>query len=90
VHGASVPSDTVEGNDVVMYIDETMLERLFESMPFIAEGLNKLLVKRSDTSSDDGGARLKCCILRFAVRDTNQETRNVQPCSQIVANIAKS
>ncbi|GJJ75042.1 hypothetical protein EMPS_07400 [Entomortierella parvispora] len=33
----------VEGDDVVMYIDKSMLGRLFQSVPRIAEGLNKLL-----------------------------------------------
>ncbi|GJJ78300.1 hypothetical protein EMPS_10659 [Entomortierella parvispora] len=33
----------VEGDDVVMYIDETMLEMLFQPLPGIAEELRKLL-----------------------------------------------
>lgn len=36
----------VEGNDVVMYIDKTMLEKLFQSVPSIAQDLNRLLDKR--------------------------------------------
>lgn len=32
----------MESDDVVMYIDETMLEKLFRSDPRIAKGLKKL------------------------------------------------